>query len=449
MPETSTLMTQGSVRRQIVRFAMPVFWGNLFQQLYNVVDSLVVGNVLGGDALAAVSSSGNIIFLLVGLFGGLFTGAGVVISNCFGARDDKALSAAVHTTVAFGLISGVALSIIGVIISPVLLRAIGTPESVFPNSVLYFRIYFGGVIFVILYNTFTGIFQAVGDSRHPLYYLIVSSVLNVALDLLFVVGLKMGVDGAAYATVLSQAVSAGLGFYRLTQTTGVYRVWPRKIRIHPQMLSRLMYMGIPAGLQNSIISIGNIFVQSGINRFGAMAMAGSGAYSKVEGFGFLPINAFMLAMTTFIGQNLGAKEYARAKQGARFGLAASLTLAEAIGVAIYFFAPRLIALFNGDPEVVRYGMAHAHTVTLFFFLLAFSHCIAGILRGAGRAIVPMLVMMICWCGVRVVYIPWITPMFDDITAVFWVYPVTWTLSSIVFLIYYLKVDWVHGKAGIS
>ena len=441
MSNGSTLMTEGPVWKHIVKFAVPVLWGNLFQQLYNVVDTLVVGNCLGADALAAVGSSGNIIFLLVGLFSGLFTGAGAVISGYFGARDQESMSKAIHTTVAFGLVAGLALSVAGVFLSPVLLRWIGTPESVFPNSVEYFRIYFSGVIFVVLYNTAAGIFQTVGDSRHPLYFLIVSSVVNVVLDLLFVAGMGMGVGGAALATVISQAVSAGLGFYRLFTTDDVYRVWPKKIRFHGKMLRRLLVMGIPAGLQNSIISIGNIFVQSGINRFDAMAVAGSGAYTKVEGFGFLPVNAFIMALTVFTAQNLGAKEMERVKKGTRFGIISCMVMAEVIALLVYAFAPLLIGLFNGEAEVVRMGTIHARTVTPFFFLLAFSHSVAAILRGAGKAIVPMVVMALCWCVVRILYISFVTPMFDTIRAVFFVYPITWTLSSIVFFVYYIKGDW--------
>lgn len=443
MHERATLMTEGSVWRHIVRFAMPVFWGNLFQQLYNVVDSLVVGNFLGSDALAAVGSSGSLIFLLVGLFSGIFTGASVVISRYFGAHDEGNMRVAIHTTVAFGLAAGVVLSVAGVFLTPAILRWMGTPESVLPNSIVYFRIYFSGVIFVVLYNTATGIFQAVGDSRHPLYYLIVSSALNVVLDLLFVAGLGMGVDGAALATVLSQAASAVLGLRRLMNTTGAYRVWPRKVRFNLPMLRQVLTMGIPSGIQNSIIAIANVVVQSSINLYGAMAVAGCGAYSKIEGFGFLPISSFALALATFIGQNLGAKEYERARRGARFGVLASLLLSELIGGAIYLLAPALISLFNGDPQVVAYGALQARTVTLFYFLLAFSHCIAGVMRGAGRAVVPMVVMLVCWCVIRVAYITLVARDSGNIQMIFWAYPMTWTLSSIAFLIYYLKADWPH------
>ena len=417
MQDRATLMTEGSVWRHIVRFALPIFWGNLFQQLYNVVDSLVVGNFLGGDALAAVGSSSSLIFLLVGLFSGIFTGASVVISRYYGARDDATVRTAVHTSVAFGLAAGVVVTIVGVLLTPRMLVWMGTPESVLPNSILYFRIYFSGIIFVILYNTAAGIFQAVGDSRHPLYYLVVSSVVNVVLDLLFVAGLGMGVDGAALATVISQAASAALGFHRLCRVTGPYRLWPRKVRFNGPMLRQLLTLGIPAGLQNSIIAIANVVVQSSINLYGAMAMAGCGSYSKIEGFAFLPISSFALALSTFISQNLGAGEYVRARRGARFGIVCCMLMAEAVGVVIYLLAPNLISLFNGEAPVIAYGTLQARTVTLFYFLLAFSHSVAGILRGAGRAVVPMLVMLVCWCVIRVSYIMLIARASGDIQMV--------------------------------
>ena len=436
-------MTEGSVWRHIVRFAIPLFWGNLFQQMYNLVDSLIVGNFLGSDALAAVSSSGSIVFLLVGLFNGVFTGASVVIARYFGARDEKRMSIAVHTTVAFGLAAGAIITVIGSLLVPQLLQWMGTPESVMPNSIRYFRTYFYGVIFIVLYNTANGIFQAVGDSRHPLYYLIISSILNVVLDLLFVGPFKMGVEGAALATVISQAASAALGFRRLMHVAAPYRVYPKKVRFHLPTLRQLLSMGLPAGLQNSIISIANVFVQASINLFGAMAMAGCGAYSRIEGFAFLPVNCFGLALATFIGQNLGAKEYVRARQGARFGVVSSMVLSECMGVLIYVFSPFLIALFNSDPQVVYYGVLQARTGSLFYCLLAASHGFAAVLRGAGRSIVPMLVMMVCWCFIRVSYILLIARASGNIQMVFWAYPITWSLSTICLFVYYLRADWPH------
>lgn len=439
----ATLMTEGAPWRHIVRFALPVFWGNLFQQLYNVVDSLVVGNFLGADALAAVGSSSTLIFLFIGLFSGIFTGASVVISRYFGARDESRMRTAVHTTVAFGMVAGLLMTALGVGLSPVMLRWMDTPESVMPDSVLYFRIYFTGALFVSLYNTANGIFQAVGDSRHPLYFLIISSASNVVLDLLFVAGFGMGVDGAALATVLSQAISAILAFHRLLHADGPHRVWLSKVRFHLPMLREVLTMGVPSGLQNSIIAIANVVVQSSINLYGAAAVAGCGSYSKIEGFAFLPITSFALALSTFVGQNLGAKEYDRARQGARFGIIASLLLAELVGVGIYTFAPFLIGLFGGNSEVIAYGVLQARTGTLFYFLLAFSHAVSGVMRGAGRAVVPMVVMLICWCLIRVSYIMLIARASSNIRLIFWAYPITWSLSSLFFLIYYLKADWPH------
>ena len=364
-------MTQGSIWKLMVRFAIPIFLGNLFQQFYNVADTFIVGNVLGTEAMAAVGSSGNLIFMLIGFFQGVFVGAGVVVSRFWGARDHENVSIAVHTSVAFAIVAGLVLTLIGVLLTPTILDWMHTPADVLPNSIEYFRVYFGGVIFAVLYNAVNGIFQAVGDSRHPLYFLIISAMLNVALDLLFVGVLGMGVGGAAFATVISQAVSAFLGLRKLMKATESYRLIPRKIRFNGRMLQKVLYIGIPSGLQNAVIALANVVVQTNINDFGALAQAGCGAYSKIEGFGFLPITSFTLALTTFIGQNLGAQEYERAKKGARFGLIACVSIAEAIGLAIYAFIPALIAMFiqSGDAaqvqEVIRLGTMHARIMTPF------------------------------------------------------------------------------------
>lgn len=302
----------------------------------------------------------------------------------------------------------------------------------------------GSVAFV-LYNHFVGILQSVGDSRHPLNYLILSSLVNIALDLLFVGVFHLGVGSAAAATIISQFLSAALCLYRLMRKCPQeYRVSLRRIRLDPFMLRQIISNGLPAGLQNSIISIANVVVQSNINSFGKMAVAGCGAYSKIEGFGFLPITCFSMALTTFISQNLGAKKYDRARKGARFGITCSLILAELIGIILYITMPVLISAFNSDPEVIAYGTMQARTVTLFYFLLAFSHCIAGLMRGAGKSTVPMFVMLICWCIIRVTYITIAVRIVPSIRVVFWAYPLTWTLSSILFLIFYLKSDWLHG-----
>lgn len=442
--KSNTLMTEGPIWKKIVLFALPLFLGNLFQQLYNTADSLIVGNFLGSDALAAVSSSGSLIFLMVGFFNGIAMGAGVVVARYYGARQIEKVQRAIHTDIAFGLTSGILLTAIGLILAPKMLVWMGTPADVMPNSILYFRIYFLGSLAFVMYNVLVGILQSIGDSRHPLIYLIISSVTNIVLDLLFVGVFRFGVGSAALATVISQFVSAILCLHRLLHSPEDYRVTIKKIRFDISMLKQIIQNGLPAGLQNSIISLANVVVQTNINTFGKMAMAGCGAYSKIEGFGFLPITCFSLALTTFISQNLGAKQYDRAKKGARFGIFCSITLAEIVGICIYLFSPCLIAAFNSDPAVVAFGTTQARTVTLFYFLLAFSHCIAGILRGAGKATVPMLVMMCCWCIIRVSYITIAVKFIPVISTVFWAYPLTWSLSSILFLIYFLKADWVHG-----
>ena len=437
-------LTEGSIPKAMIAFAVPVFFGNLFQQLYNTVDSLIVGNFLGSEALAAVSSSGNLIFLMVGFFQGISMGAGVVIARYFGAKAMAELKKAVHTLVAFALLAGVLLMTLGILCTPIILRWMGTPEDVLPNSIIYFRIYFAGSLGFVCYNAFVGILQSVGDSRHPLMYLIFSSVLNVLLDLLFIAVLHFGVGGAAAATITSQFASALLCLHRLMREKGPYRIEPRLVRFDGGMMRRIISNGLPAGIQNSIISLANVVVQSNINAFGRDAMAGCGSYSKVEGFGFLPVTCFAMALTTFISQNLGARQFDRVKKGARFGILCSVCAAELIGILVYTLAPWLIRAFNNEPSVIQYGMAQAHTVTLFYCLLALSHGMAAIFRGAGKSIVPMLVMMVCWCIIRVSYITVAVHFIPKITVVFWAYPITWTLSSIVFLIYFFKGDWMHA-----
>ena len=444
MKSQSTLMTEGSIARRLTAFAIPLFLGNLFQQLYNTADSLIVGNFLGSEALAAVSSSGSLIFLMVGFFNGISIGAGVVIARYYGARQIDRMQKAIHTTVAFGLVAGVLLTVIGLLLAPVLLVWMGTPENVLPNSITYFRIYFCGSIAFVLYNVFVGILQSVGDSTHPLIYLIISSVVNVVLDLLFVGGFHMGVGSAAFATIISQFVSAILCLLQLLKSPEDYRLHPEKIRFHGFYLKQIIQNGLPSGFQNSIISVANVVVQANINSFGALAMAGCGAYSKIEGFGFLPITCFAMSLTTFISQNLGAKEYERAKKGAVFGVICSLTISELLGICVHFTAPQLLSAFSSTAEVIRYGTMQAHTDTFFYFLLAFSHCMAGIMRGAGKSTVPMYVMLVCWCLIRVSYIVIILKFIPSIQMIFWAYPMTWALSSIAFLIYFLKSDWIHG-----
>ena len=379
-------LTEGSIWKSMLLFALPIMLGNIFQQFYNAFDAWTVGNFLDGDSLAAVSSSGSLIFMLVSFFSGLAMGAGVVIARCFGAKDYDTMSRTIHTTVAFGLVSGTILTVVGTALSPTILGWMGTPEDIMPKSVSYFSVYFAGVIFLVMYNVFVGILHAVGDSKHPLYYLIISSLTNVALDLLFVALFRWGVWAAALATTIAQGLSALLCFLRLIRVQESYRIEIRKVRFHWDRLKEIIRYGLPSGIQNSVISMANVVVQTNINSFGKAAVAGCGAYAKLEGFAFLPVGCFTQALSTFVGQNLGAQQYSRTKKGVAFGIVCAVSMALVVGVMCYLFAPQMIAFFNADPEVVDYGTRHMRTICLFFCLLALSHCIAAVLRGqAGRS----------------------------------------------------------------
>ena len=441
MVKTVKPMTTGSISRQMIFFALPLLLGNLFQQMYNTVDSLIVGNFLGSSALAAVSSSGSMISMLIGFLSGISSGAGVVVSRYFGAQDDKDVHRAVHTMVAFGLAAGALMTLVGVLLSPQILIWMGTPDSVIAESNAYLQIYFCGSLGFVMYNIFVGILQAVGDSRHPLYYLMISSVINLVLDIVFITVFHSGVGGAALATVISQVFSAVLCFIQLLRTRDSYRLQVTSIRFDLKMLGQIIRMGLPSGVQNSIIAFANVIVQSNINAFGEVAMAGYGAYSKIEGFAFLPINSFTMAMTTFVGQNLGAGQKERTRKGSRFGILTTVILAELIGVVVFLLAPQLIAAFDTTPEVVQFGVAKARTAALFYCLLAYSHSVASVLRGAGKAIVPMFVMMLCWCVIRVIFLSIMVPLTHSIQMVYVVYPLTWSLSSIFFFFYYRHANW--------
>lgn len=436
--------TEGNLRKEIIFFAMPLFLGNLFQQLYNTADSLIVGNTLGAQALASVSSSGPLIFMMTGFFNGVATGAGVVIAKYIGAREYDRVRDAIHTDLAFGLVSGLILTVAGVALTPSILRLMNTPEDIMEGSITYFRIYSIGIIFSVMYNITMGIMNATGDSKHPLEYLIISSVTNVVLDIFFITVLHTGVGGAAAATTMGQALSFILSFIRLMRSRDVYHVEIRRIRFHLPLLKEIIRYGLPSGVQNSVIAIANLVVQTNINTFSSTAVAGSGAYSKIEGFAFIPITSFSMALTTCISQNLGAKNYERAKEGSRFGIFSCLIIAETIGAVVFIFSPYLIALFNSDPAVVAIGVKQSHIEGLFFCLLALSHSIAGIMRGAGKAKVPMFVMLSIWCILRVTYITVALSFSHTIDLVYWAYPMTWTLSSIVFVIYMKTSDWIHG-----
>ena len=437
-------LTEGPIGRGILAFAIPLFLGQLLQQLYNVADAWVVGNFADNNAFAAVSSTGSMTFLVIGFFNGVATGGGVVISKYFGAKNYDAVEKSVHTNFLFGIIASVLATAVGMLLAPWLLTIMKTPAEVMPESLTYLRIYFGGVSTIIMYNIGMAIMRALGDSIHPLYYLVLSSIVNVLLDLLFVAVLGYGVAGAGVATVIAQGISAVMCIVKMCRTEGAGRLKLRALRYYPEYMGEVIVQGLPNGVQNSVISIGNMVVQTNINSFGSYAMSGVGAYSKIEGFAFLPITSMSISLPTFIGQNLGAKKYDRAKKGAAFGIASGVVLAEIIGVIVYLFAPQLLRFFVNVDEAVAIGERHARIICLFFFLLAFSHCAAGVLRGCGKSIVPMITMLAFWCGVRIIYVTTTLHFIPNFSVISWAYPLTWTLSSIVFMTFLLKSDWVHS-----
>lgn len=437
-------LTKGSIVKDILIFTLPILLGQLLQQLYNLADAWVVGNFADNDAFAAVSSGGNLTFLIIGFFNGIATGGGVIISKYFGAGDEENVERSIHTNFLFGILASVIGTAVGLLFIPQMLVWMNTPDSVLPDSLAYFRIYFGGVATVIMYNICMSIMRSLGDSVHPLYYLACSSVVNVALDLLFVAGFHWGVTGAAIATVFSQGLSCVLCMVRMSRIKDYTRLDFSKLKFYPDIMKEVIGQGLPTGIQNSMISVGNIVIQSNINSFGAYAMSGHGAYAKIEGVVFLPIMCMSMALPTFIGQNLGAREYKRARQGAVFGILFGVIFAELIGFGLNAIAPAALRCFVSSEEAIRYGEIHIEVTYAFFFLLAFSHCAAGVLRGCGKAVVPMITMLAFWCGVRILYVTLAIQVWPVYNTIAWAYPLTWSLSSIVFLVFLLCSDWTHA-----
>jgi len=435
-------MTEGVIWKEILLFSIPLLLGNLFQQLYNAVDSVVVGNYIGAQALAAVGSSAPVINLLVSFFMGLAVGAGVIISRYFGARKKEELHIAVHTSLALTFAAGLVMTLIGVLISPYVLQWVGTPSDVMESSVLYLRIYFLGILSVMVYNMGSGILRAVGDSRNPLYFLIVSSVTNIILDMLFVIVFHMGIAGVGWATLIAQTISAVLTMLLLMRTKEEYQVKLKHIRFHKHMLYEIVRLGLPSGLQNAIVSFSNVIVQSNINAFGSLAMAGCGSYTKIDGFAILPVMSYSMALTTFTGQNMGAKKYDRVKQGAKTGILMSVITIVCISALLLMLGPNVLAIFSSDPTVINYGLYIMHVLAPGYIFLAISHAFNGIIRGAGITTVPMIVMVTCWCGLRMAWILTSVPLFHDIGVVFMGWPLTWIASALWLFLYYRKGKWM-------
>lgn len=435
------LMIEGTIWKQLLLFSVPLLLGNLFQQMYNAVDSIVVGNYIGAQALAAVGSSAPVINLLVSLFMGVSVGAGVIISRYFGARNIQDLQDSIHTSLAFSILAGIIMTIVGILLSPLILQWIGTPQDVMLNSVLYLRIYFCGILSVLVYNMGSGILRAVGDSKNPLYFLIISSVTNIILDLLFVVVFKMGIAGVGWATMISQTISAILTILLLVKTKQEYKVTLKKIRFHKERLLEIIRLGLPSGIQNGVVSFSNVIVQSNINAFGSVAMAGCGAYTKIDGFAILPVMSFSMALTTFTGQNMGANKLERVHKGAKTGILMSVATTVVISILLEIFGPQILSIFTDNNQVIHYGLYMLHILAPCYIFLAISHAFSGIIRGAGITTIPMIVMISCWCVLRMAWILTSVPIFHDIGVVFMGWPITWFASALWLFLYYKKGNW--------
>ena len=439
MAQHTTLMTEGSIRRKMLGFALPILAGYFFQQLYSTVDALIVGNYLDADALAAVTSTGSYTYLMIGFVAGFATGAGIIIARHIGAGHRESTEKAVHTAVAVGLFFSVLLTAAGTLLTPGILRLMGTPASVFDRSCRYLQVYFAGASALVMYNMFVSILQASGESRFPLVCLVVSSLTNIVLDILFISAFHMDVEGAALATVLSEILSMVLAGGKLLKSREVIRLQPRRIRVDRENLRYIVRYGFPTAMQGCVIDLSNMLIQSYINSFGRNAMAGIGSSTKLEGFMFLPVTAFSMALTTFVSQNTGAGKHDRVRSGARFGLLCTAGILLVFGVIARFFAPDMIALFTTDPEIIRFGAGRTTVCAFFYCLCGFSHAASALMRGLGKPMTPMLVMLICWCAVRVAVLFTLGQSMHEIWLIYWIYPFTWTLSSIFYCFSFRKM----------
>ena len=444
--QNTNLMTEGSIVKNLLLFALPLILGNLLQQMYNTADSIIVGNFVGSNALAAVGSSGSPIYLLIGFSQGVAVGAGVVISQYLGAGDHKETREAVHTSLAIAVLMGLVLTIGGVACCRTLLTAMNTPAEVMGDAVTYLRLYFGGVLFSVVYNMTAGILNAAGNSRRSLVYLAAASVTNIVLDLVLIAGLKMGVAGAAIATDLSQLVSCVLSLRFLMKTDDACHVELSGIRLHRSMAGRIIRVGLPTGIQNMVISFSNVLVQASVNSYGAAAMAGFAAYMKIDGFNILPVSSISMAATTFVGQNYGAGRLDRVKKGTWVTLAVGVVYTLITGTFLLLGQNAILHLFTQDEAVVAFGAAAMRWFCPFYFLLSILHGLAGAVRGTGASIPPMVVLLVSLCLFRIVWIQWVLPFFPTIDGVFILYPVSWGLGAVLMALYAWKGKWMEYHA---
>lgn len=440
--KNSTIMTEGSIWKKILFFSIPLILGNLFQQLYNTVDSIIVGNYIGSEALAAVGSSGSLINLLIGFCIGASAGAGVVIAQFYGAQDKEGVRKAVHTTIAIAIAAGAILTIVGIVTTPLLLKAMGTPKEVFDQASIYLKVYFGGILFSVVYNMSAGILNAVGNSKRSLVYLMIAATSNIFLDLLFVVVFKMGIVGAAIATDISQLLSCIFIILFLVRSEDVYRVKLKDIRCYDNLLGKILKIGLPTGVQNIVISLSNVIVQSSVNSFGAVAMAGFAAYIKVDGFNILPVLSFSMAATTFVGQNVGAGRLDRVKRGMYVSVAMGIIYTVCTGILLLAFAPQVIGVFTQNGKVVEYGVYIMRFFCPFYWMLGILHILAGTIRGTGKTMQAMVVFLFSLCIFRVLWIWGAMSVSHKIGGVMLGYPLSWLVGLVMILIYVWKGNWM-------
>lgn len=440
--KNSTIMTEGSIWKKILFFSIPLILGNLFQQLYNTVDSIIVGNYIGSEALAAVGSSGSLINLLIGFCIGASAGAGVVIAQFYGAQDKEGVRKAVHTTIAIAIAAGAILTIVGIVTTPLLLKAMGTPKEVFDQASIYLKVYFGGILFSVVYNMSAGILNAVGNSKRSLVYLMIAATSNIFLDLLFVVVFKMGIVGAAIATDISQLLSCIFIILFLVRSEDVYRVKLKDIRCYDNLLGKILKIGLPTGVQNIVISLSNVIVQSSVNSFGAVAMAGFAAYIKVDGFNILPVLSFSMAATTFVGQNVGAGRLDRVKKGMYVSVAMGIIYTVCTGILLLAFAPQVIGVFTQNGKVVEYGVYIMRFFCPFYWMLGILHILAGTIRGTGKTMQAMVVFLFSLCIFRVLWIWGAMSVSHKIGGVMLGYPLSWLVGLVMILIYVWKGNWM-------
>lgn len=428
-------MTEGNILKSIILYSIPLILGNFMQQLYNTFDSLIVGNYVGSSALAAVGAGGQISFFLVAFYLGASSGAGILISQYYGAKDDEKLHAVVHNMMGIGIVLGVVITVVGIIFCPTFLGWIGTPVDMMPDAVSYLRIFFGGMLFQVVYNMLAAVLNAVGNSKRSLIYLIISSGLNIILDLLFVCVFKLGIAGAAWATVISQAVCCVLILKYLMGVEANYKVKLKDITLQRNYVKRIVKMGFPAAVQNAVIAFSSLLIQAGVNSYGTKAAAGFTAYMKVDGFDILPILSFSLAATTFVGQNVGAGNMKRAKKGAAIIIVINTIYTLIMTCVMTVFDSQIISLFSHDPEVIESGVMCIWALAPFYVLLGLIHSFAGAIRGTGNTVGPMVIILFSLCFYRVLWMMFARPYFSDIRGVYLTYPTSFVIGAVLMIGY--------------